>query len=235
MKMFVGILVSLALISGLAQGAKKPSPPNVNSPTYSPPGFLSNYPDFKEDPAGSNTYVYFKPGVDIATFDKIMIEPVLMWYSDRSPYKGFSPDQMKQITDRVASVMMDILSERFEIVNHPGPGVLTLRIALTEVYAQKRRKGGILSYSPMGIVSNAALSVADLNVDVLTIVGQSELLDSETREQLGAFINRKAGDEKGRGKQKKVSWDYFEELIAERSTLIMERLDKWPAPGPHLK
>jgi hypothetical protein len=104
-------------------------------------GFVDNYPDLKPDTRGGGGMLYIKPGVDIGKYNKIMIEPIEVWLADDSKYKGFSPDDLKELTDEFYRVLEANLEPDYPVVSQPGEGVLIVRLAITDVYAKKKKRG----------------------------------------------------------------------------------------------
>jgi hypothetical protein len=118
-------------------------------------GFVDNYPDLKPDTRGGGGMLYIKPGVDIGKYNKIMIEPIEVWLADDSKYKGFSPDDLKELTDEFYRVLEANLEPDYPVVSQPGEGVLIVRLAITDVYAKKKKRG-LLGYTPMWQVPRPA-------------------------------------------------------------------------------
>ncbi len=171
-------------------------------------GFLDHYPDLKQDPDGSGGLIYRKAGIDHCSYDKIMIEPIEVWMADHSKYKGFSPDVLQAITDELYRSLEINLEPDYPVVGRPGKGVVVIRLAITDVYAMKKKRG-VLGYLPVGAVIGAVSGkYRRINLKDATI--QLELLDAQSLDQLGVLIDKLsvstvAGD--------KISWEGIVEAL----------------------
>ncbi len=171
-------------------------------------GFLDHYPVLKQDPDGSGGLIYEKAEIDHCSYDKIMIEPIEVWMADDSKYKGFSPDVLKAITDELYRSLEINLEPEYPVVGEPGKGVVVIRLAITDVYGMKKKRG-VLGYLPIGAVVGAVsgkyrrINLKDATIEV-------ELLDAQSLDQLGVMID-KLSVSKGAGD--KISWEGIVEAL----------------------
>ena len=114
-----GIATLGMLLSGAAQA--------VN---YS--GFLADYP-MQPDSDRDGAMVYFKPDFNLAAYDKVMIAPLTIFIHPDSEYKAIVPDEMQVITDSYYNALIEALEPEYPVVNKSGPGVILLRMAITDV------------------------------------------------------------------------------------------------------
>ncbi len=171
-------------------------------------GFLDHYPDLMQDPDGSGGLTYEKAGIDHCSYDKFMIEPIEIWMAENSKYKGFSPDVLKAITDELYRSLEINFEPEYPVVGEPGEGVVVIRLAITDVYAMKKKRG-VLGYLPIGAVVGAVsgkyrrINLKDATIEV-------ELLDAQSLDQLGVMID-KLSVSKGAGD--KISWEGIVEAL----------------------
>ena len=163
--------------------------------TYS--GFLDHYPDLKQDSDGSGGLSYEKPGIAHCSYDKIMIEPIEIWMAGDSKYKGISPDVFKAITDELYRSLEINLEPEYPVVGEPGAGVVVIRLAITDVYASKKKRG-LLGYMPIG-AAIGAMSGKYRRINLKDATIEVEILDGQSLDQLGVLIDklsvsREAGD-----------------------------------------
>jgi len=95
---------------------------------------------------------------------------------------------------------------------------MSLRIAITNVYAKKPKKS-ILSYTPIGLVKSGVKKAAGTNYSLTNAVMEGEMSDSVTGELLGALMATQFGKVQKK-KKDKVTWDE----ITEDFTVISLRL-----------
>ncbi len=190
----------------------------VNVVMYS--GFLDHYPALKQDPDGGGGLIYRKAGVNLGNYDKIMIEPIEIWMADDSKYKGFSPDDLKEITDELYRNLIANLEPDYPVVSRPGKGVLVIRLAITDVYAKKKKRG-LLGYTPIGALAGAATGAyRKINLKDATI--EAELLDAQSHDQLGVLID-KLSVSKGGGD--KTSWKEISKALNFYAKRFRARMD----------
>jgi len=149
-------------------------------------GFVDNYPKLELDPKGGGGQLYIKPGASLGSYDKVMIPPIEVWLADDSKYKGFSPDELKALTDEFYRVMVSNLEPDYPVVSKPGKGVLIVRLAVTNVYAKKKKRG-LLGFTPIGAVAGAASGAYKAKLNDATI--EAELLDAATEGQLAVLVD----------------------------------------------
>ena len=183
-----------------------------------PSGFLDDYGILKPNAEVKGDYNYRKEGVTISKYPNVIIEPLEIWLDPESTYKGVSPDMLKEMTEEFRNIMIKNLVGTVNWVFEPGEGVMSLRIAITNVYAKKPKKS-ILSYTPIGLVAGGVKKAAGKNYSLTNAVMEGEMSDSVTGELLGALMATQFGKVE-RKKKDKVTWDG----ITEDFTAISLRL-----------
>jgi hypothetical protein len=168
-------------------------------------GFIEDYPDLEKDVDRAGALIYREPGTDMKTYTKIMIDPIEIFYSPKSKYKGINPDDLKILADTFRSSIVSALEPDYPVVSKPGPDVLGIRLAITNVSVKKKRRG-LLGYTPIGLVAGGVKRVAGVSKKIIlqdaTI--EAELLDSQSNERLGVLIDKLSASGE---KKKKRSWD----------------------------
>jgi hypothetical protein len=204
-------------------------------------GFLSvGYDSAKfevREEMGGVDLVYIAPGTleQLGKYEGVMVDQPEVWIAGDSPYGGAKPDNLKAIAD----LIRDGLTERlirggYNVVETPGPNVVLLRIALTDLYLKKKKRG-LLAYTPIGAATKlAADAVRDMldKVDIIEMALQAEFIDSETDEVLAAVIVKRGARKDKQAGQKEVRMDFdeFSEVIAEYAARIRCRLDNGKLP-----
>lgn len=183
-------------------------------------GFLSDYSKLKA--ASDNMLadqVYVAPGAleSLSKYSAVMVDQPEIFISPDSKYKGAKPDIIKQLADLMRAGISERLDagENFTVVQTPGPGVLFLRVGLTDVHIKKKSRG-IFGYTPIGFVvtttARAAAKELEKKIEVVQMNTEIEILDSQSGEVLGAAVFQR-GHVKDKAKHQKrdlVTWDEFE-------------------------
>ena len=157
-------------------------------------GFLENYPEFKTGPQGGADFVYMKEGVDFSVYNKIMMNHVVLFFEDHTDYKGIHPEELAEMSNAFHKAITDNLQGAYPLVAEPGPDVMRLRFAITDVVASKPGMGTVATVMP---ISLALSTVKKGATGKHTGVGQAsievEILDSVTNERIGAAIDTRPG------------------------------------------
>ena len=187
--------------------------------------FLSDYSQLKKTSDAYMDYTYVAEGAPekMANYSAVMIDQPEIFVAPNSKYKGMKPDDMKQLADAFRSSMAASLSTTYMIVDQPGPSVLYVRFAISNVQLKKHKKG-LLGYTPIGLVAGAAKSAMTSDftkkIDLKGLTMEVEVLDSISEEQLAALLETRSGK-----KDEPASWAELEALIAVYSQRIGCRLD----------
>ncbi len=185
-------------------------------------GFLEDYPQFEPDTERKGAMIYRKPGVDVKAYTKILIDPIEIWVAPDSKYKGIKPDEMKALSDAFRQALVDALEPEYPVVSKPGPGVLGIRLAITNVHLTKKKRG-LLGYTPVGLVVTTGMSMAGKNIHLHNATIEAELLDAQTNERLSALIDSRP-DVEAKAKEK-ISWEGIESTLKYYATRLRQRLD----------
>ncbi len=183
-------------------------------------GFLTDYSLLETRQADFANRVYLAPNMmeRLNDYNAILVDQPEIFIAPDSKYKGAKPDQLKQLADTARLAMM----ERFEsggytIADAPGPGVLYLRWAIADLYLKKKKRG-LLSYTPVGAVVHATKQAAirDLwkKINIVEIGLEIEFSDAVSDDILAAATS-KQGMRKGRGqKEDLVSWEELDAMFS---------------------
>jgi hypothetical protein len=94
---------------------------------------------------------WLKPGVDFGKYNKVMLESVIFFLSKDSDFKGIDPQEMKELADTFNLQIINALKDKYPIVSEPGPDVLRLRIAVTDIKSSKPGMSAVSSVLPIGL------------------------------------------------------------------------------------
>jgi hypothetical protein len=169
-------------------------------------GFLPPNVAFGPAPDGSGAEVYRRPGLtraEAARYTRFMIDPVMIWYSPQSDFKGIFPDELKAITDYFRATAVRHLQDRYPVVAEPGPGVVRIRTAIVDMY--RENPVHLYQFTPVGLALTAVKEATGLdditrervlsgNSYIIAATIEVGFYDSATDELLGAFrASQRAG------------------------------------------
>ena len=126
------------------------------------------------------------------------------------------------LADYLHTALKEQLEKDYRIVQTPGPGVIRVRVAITEAAGSKIALDLMSNVIPIGI---GVTAVNRLATGTHSAVGQAgiegEVLDSVSGERLLAAVDRRAGRKVLRGKfgtwnDVKEAHDYWAEKLRKR-------------------
>lgn len=175
--------------------AEVPAPETRQLSGYKYSGFLSNYSMLKPAPDGSDAMSWRKSGVDFKTYDKIIVERLNFFYKEDADYKGIDPTELKALADYFHETFVKEVGSAYPLVAEPGPGVLRVRVALTDIVPNKPAVSVVtlvvpyLTFADLG-TSAVAKGGPGSNFYVGHTTIEAEFLDASTNEQVAAYIDR---------------------------------------------
>ncbi len=195
-------------------------------------GFLADYSKLEVNAefGRGNIRGYVHPDAlsKLSGYKAIMIDQPEFSVAADSKYKSLKPDDLVMLAETMRAVLDDKLIEDYFVVDLPGPEVLLLRTAASNLYLQKAKRG-ILSYTPIGAIVHAVKQskTEDIakKISFVEITFEFELLDSQSGETIAAFITQR-GQRKDKQKKQKMDPSSWEELLGIFETLG-SRLNCW--------
>jgi len=155
-------------------------------------GFLRDYSQLTERKDAPAKLSYLNPRANWSSYDAIWIESVSMWANSET--SKVKPEDRQMLIDFFFKALHEELSKDFRIANGPGPGVLQFRAALTEAKGANVPLKTITTVVPQLKLASMAVGTG---ADIVTTVGEAtleaEVLDSMTKERLGAIVDQQAG------------------------------------------
>lgn len=145
-------LLGLALAGFVASCASTGAPPPAAAGGGQKVGFLDGYyPYLEPGPEGGAKMRWLKPGIDFAAYDKIMLDSVIFFFADDSEHKGIDANEMKKLADGCNLALINALKGAYPFVDQPGPGVVRIRFAITDIKQSRPGLSAVTSVVPVGI------------------------------------------------------------------------------------
>ncbi len=199
-------------------------------------GFLSDYSllEVRERDLANRVYIVPDLWERLRGYHAFLVDQPEIFISPDSKYKGAKPDQLKLLADTVRLATIERLEAGgYPVADEPGPGVMYVRFAVAHLYLKKKKRG-LLSYTPMGFVVHSTMQAAvrDLwkKIDIVELSMEMEFTDSVTGEVL-AMGTSSHGMRKGKGqKQDLVSWEELDAVIRTVGERMRCQLDNARTP-----
>ena len=121
----------------------------------------------------------------------------MVWYKEDAGHKGIDPTTLKMLTDYYYEAIVKELGDAYPLVEKPGPGVMRIRIAITELVPARPEMSVVMLVVPYATVADLTAGAATQEGEVggAVYLGntavEAEILDSETNRQIGAYVEKK--------------------------------------------
>jgi len=169
-----------------------------------PSGFLKDYSKLHEatNETESNL-VYFTPdNAKFKSYTKVWLEPVQVWRGEHSHAKHLPEADDEYLSQFLWSRLNEEFGKAYIMVKEPGPGVIRLRVGITEASKNIPVLDNLTAIPPLPDLTNS-FGGAPLFVGKATI--EVEMTDSQTGELLAARVDRRSGG--------KYPWKPFDRWI----------------------
>ncbi len=193
-------------------------------------GFLGDYySKLQPDPANSDLLTYWKNPDVLKDSGKFILEPVIVYLLPEAQQRGIDPEQLAKLTQYFTKAIKDELkSGHYDLVTQPGPGVMVLRVAITNVEPDRGKENAALKGAEIAathaVAPGAALLVPRLSVGQVAIEG--EIVDSVSGEVMVAFMTSKSGRRYFSGLKAYEKWGDVDAAFKAWAKGFRERLDK---------
>jgi hypothetical protein len=229
MKKHVLLLFGMIWVAGCAMTESARTGPEAASARA---GFLAGYyENLQPGPEGGVKLRWLKPGVDFSRYNQVMLDSVVFFLAEESEYKGMDPQELKELADGFNLQLANTLKARLPIVADPGPNVVRIRFAVTDLKQSRPVVSGVSSVLPVGLgVSILKKGVTGAWSGSGATGAEMMALDSLSNEVIAA-----AKDERSAGFTERFSkWGSADEAFkfwAERLALFLDNARSKKNPG----
>lgn len=219
------LCLTLAACGGKSSAPKdQPAPPDQKSApstaTAEAQGFLGDEAALLQPvPEHKPMMLWRNPKFVPQNYKAILIDPVIVWHlTEQSDKSGIKPAELQALAAHFQDVLTKALTDiKFPLTDKPGPGVLRISSAITEVRPSNPVRNTISSVLPIGILISLGEKAAigrDVNVGSCAVALRFSDADSDTT--MGLFTDDRQGA--------KYSSENFSELGQ-----AQKALDDWAA------
>lgn len=179
-----------AAINGSAVQAADSSSPKLGD--YQSVGFLSDYSRLQPEGGDSDAYALHTTEAIGSNYNKVMLERIKVYFAEESESKSIDPTDLKALTDYFQNALSEALGDAYPLVNEPGPDVMRLRIAVTNVVPNNTGASVATLIVPYLWIADAGTGAAQGHAGSTAFVGkasiEAEALDSVSGEQIAAYV-----------------------------------------------
>jgi hypothetical protein len=164
----IGVTLAVALLLGGCEttngsGASASDVTASDASRLTRSGFLTDYARLKPMPWGNGIECWREPHLNAAQYTKILVSRIVV---SIAPPKGedvaptVDPSDLKALTDYFHTALVKALRPQLQIVETAGPGVLVMRVALTNLVPTQVSRSIAGTLIPYGFVAEAGSGVA---------------------------------------------------------------------------
>ena len=169
------VAVCSLMIAGLLVGC-------TGRPKVTHSGFLRDYSQLKLEEDGAKRYL--NPSKNLRQYKKFVIDPVVVHFAPSAKGTAIAPAKLKELSDYFRNQLVKGLSKRYRVVRSSGPGVLRIRIAITDIKKTTR----VANIHPGMKMSGIGLGGAAM---------EAEVVDSVSGERVAAIVDSQSGGRLG--------------------------------------
>jgi Protein of unknown function (DUF3313) len=226
--LWLSLLLSSLVSSDLTARAQDLSK-KQNQLLSSQSGFLTNYARLQPDAKNPDLLIYMKNENDFKNATKFIIEPVEVYLLPEGDQRAIMVADLAQLAQTFTQAIKDELTAgQYEVVTQPGPGVMILRIALTNVEPTSGKKNaalkGATTAASLTVAPGASLVVPRFSVGKVSIEG--EILDSKSGQVEVDFMTSKTGRKYFSGLKQYQTWGDINAAFKSWAKNFRQRLDK---------
>ena len=188
--------------------------------------FIVGMPPLEPSPVVQGAFAWRQGGVNFGSYDRIMLDRVQFVLDDDSASKAIDPAQLTAVGQSLIERIHDAMEPEYPIVDKPGPGVLRLRLAITDVRVEQseatKPAKGIFAFTPIGLGVNAIASTASVETDLSQARIEAEALDAASGTRIGIFID----PEPSQHVSGERSWDTLQKSFAFYASRLRMTFDR---------
>jgi hypothetical protein len=224
----LGLLMSSMLLVGLATRAQDSS--NEQDQASKGSGFLDDYAKLQPDPKNSDLLIYWQNEDVLKNSSKFILDPVTVYLLPEAQQRGIDPEQLAKLARDFTTAIRGQLTKSgsYQVVTQPGPGVMVLRVAITNVEPNGGGKNAVVkgaaTAATIGVAPGASLLLPRLSVGKVSIEG--EIVDSTTGDVMVSFMSSKGGRRFFSGLKAYQKWADIDAAFNAWAKNFRERLDK---------
>lgn len=157
-------------------------------------GFLGDYSQLRAGTNDEALLVYIDPKVNFARYDKIMIDPVRIYAAQDSSLAKLSKEDLQRLVNYLDATLREQLKKDYTIVSAAGPGVMQMRVAITEAKGAKVFLDTFSTLMPIGLAISEVKNLATGSHTAVGAAGvECEALDSVSQTRLFAAVDERVG------------------------------------------
>lgn len=195
-------------------------------------GFLGdNYTKLQPDPGNGDWLIWFNHPDVLKRSNTFLVDKVQVFFAPDAPQKNIDQADIDKLTDYFTKAIKDALEAgHYTVVTEPGPGVMTLRFAITRLEPNAGKTNMAVSGTE-AVAAHAVVPVPGVSGVIPRIkVGKAsiegEMVDSQSGQVEMAFMTSKSGRRFFSGLKAFQKWGDIDKAFRDWAKNFRQRLDK---------
>jgi hypothetical protein len=167
---------------------------------------------------------YVNPAAQWTTYTKVMIEPVTFWAGEKTTVK---PADQQMLVNYFNQELNKQLATKFQVVQEPGPGVMKVQVAMTDVSGATPFMRSVSMIIPQAhLLSSLKYLATDTYPFVGGAQGELKVTDSVSGEVLTEAVDRRIG---GGAYKTGFQWEWgdAENVINKWCEMLTAKIFSW--------
>jgi len=191
-------------------------------------GFLGDYSKLLPAPGNGDLLLYLRDANALKNYRKFIFDPVNIYLLPESRGHAIDADDLYRLAEFFRETIIDEFKDsKFEFVEDPGPGVLELNFAITDVSPTGGTRNAVVkgaaTTASIMTVPGIGLAVPRLSVGRISIEG--EMLDSVSGERIVAFMTSRGGRRWFSGLNRFRTWGDIQRAFRSWARDFRERME----------
>ncbi len=165
-------------------------------------GFLGDYSKLRPSSVVEDALYFADPSMNLKDYDKFMLDPVIVHFAPDAQGTAFDPAKLGVLTEFARDEAVAALSKRYSVVERPGPGVLRIRVALTDI----KKSIPAMNIHPATKLSGVGLGGASMEAEAIDSVSGRRVFAVVDTRQGSRFALTAGLSELGHAKQVITHW-----------------------------
>lgn len=184
--MIIAMTIGICLLAGMGWAKDK---------ELKSSGFLQDYSKLKKDDELKKVnWVYIRENTDWKQYKKILLDDVVFIPSEESDYKGMEAQAMVDMGNAFHHAFITNMAGTIEFADKPGPDVMRLRLAITNLKPNNTVTGTVTTIVPVGLaLSTIKYAASGSHIGIGSISVEAELVDSQSNDVLAALVDEEMG------------------------------------------
>ena len=191
----VGSVLSVSVLLAACASSGSKNVPIENQSGYLGASEYARLQEVASPEEGVKIYRYKNPSFKVSDYKGVIIDPVVIYQTATDPKdgKGISEETIYQVRQDIDAAIKKGASNRFNVIDKPGPGVARISIAITgaETLGEGFKPRDLV---PISAILNLASKAAGVESKKPFLVVEAKLQDSVTGKILGEAVYTVEGE-----------------------------------------